>query len=397
MTAVIQPSRRWRKRWQRREGASRAELHDGRHRSLQRLVTSYLPPAPAGARDAVILAGLGLIVADTTSLTARALTALRAAGHVVRPPATLALDVGPDALSTGTGDEPAPGALERIGIGRARELGLDGEGVLIGVLDTGIQASHPQFAARHVHFREFDAGGNPAGNTAADPLGHGTQVCGLLAGKTFGVASGADLAVARVLTRPAPAGFQGSEPQVKAGLNWLLTTTFGDREEAGCDVICASLAFEGFNEFLFDDLEVERVDSGTVMVAGIGNGGQHGSGHHCSPGNYPNVIGVGALNVHGVVSAFSSWGPVAQTGSRKPDLCAPGEELTSSVPGGGHRRIAGTSFAAPLVAGACALLIQRDPSLRSSAAALTNALMGLVEPVSGDPRMGAGRLNLSRL
>jgi serine protease AprX len=119
-------------------------------------------------------------------------------------------------------------------------------------------------------------------------------------------------------------------------------------------------------------------DSGTVVVAAAGNTGfdsearqqSMGSGYRpitiTDPGNADGVITVGSTHrrdphAYGV-SYFSSRGPTGD-GRRKPDLVAPGEKITSTVPGGKTERMDGTSMAAPHVSGAAVLLMARNPEL----------------------------------
>jgi hypothetical protein len=72
-----------------------------------------------------------------------------------------------------------------------------GAGILVGVLDTGIDATHPEFAGKTIHFAEYESAGTWVGSTARDAGNHGTHVCSLIAGTTYGVGPRADLAVAK--------------------------------------------------------------------------------------------------------------------------------------------------------------------------------------------------------
>ena len=224
---------------------------------------------------------------------------------------------------------------------------------------------------------------------------HGTHVCGLIAGRNAGVAPAADLAVAAVLTTPTAKGMVGFLAQIVKGLNWLTTTDFrGPDADPGVDILNASLGAPGYNNYLYQALATDRLAKGTVLFGAIGNAGLQGKNHHGSPGNYDIVVGVGATDSHDQVAGFSDWGTVSQHGGiAKPDLCAPGVEILSAIPGG-YQSMSGTSMAAPIVTGAAALLLQRSPALSADAAKLTSAILSLTTPVP-DVRAGRGRLDLT--
>ncbi len=277
--------------------------------------------------------------------------------------------------------------LDKIDVTAPRAHGLVGRGVRVGVLDTGIDPSHPEFAGKDVQFQEFDSEGHPVASVAHDTATHGTHVCGLVAGRNCGVAPEASLAVAAVLT----SGGSGTFAQILAGLDWLIRTDFANDD---VKVLSASLGTDGYNGNFLNPLLSAFHAPGLLMVAAIGNSGFLGQNHHGSPGDYDFVLGIGASDRSDAVAAFSDWG--TQGAVVKPDLCAPGVGVVSSVPGGGYVAMSGTSMATPIVSGAAALLIQRDPSLYGAPGKLATELSGLTIPV-GDPRGGVGRLDLSSL
>lgn len=290
--------------------------------------------------------------------------------------------------------------LKDINVAAAAGQGFRGGGILVGVLDTGIAAQgHPEFAGKNISFAEFDATGRLISNTVRDAGTHGTHVCGIVAGRTAGVSPEADLAVAAVLTVPGPRGLGGYFAQILGGMNWLLTNPFkGDPDDPGVDVMNASLGGVGYNPYYYSTLANARLITGTVLVAAIGNSGPT-MNQHGSPGNYDIVVGVGATDTNHDVAPFSDSGVVPQHGGlRKPDLCAPGHPVWSSLPGGGYGGMSGTSMASPVVTGALALLIQKTPAYSLNATGLINRLRQLVAPLSGSSnimRGGLGRLDLS--
>ncbi len=309
------------------------------------------------------------------------------------------VEVGAEQTSPGDAAGTLPWHLADANVQAARSRGLQGQGTLVGVVDTGIDVNHPEFAGKKIHFAEFDASGRLLSRTPRDAGNHGTHVCGIIAGANSGVAPKAELAVAAVLTIPGPRGLSGWFAQILGGINWLLTEPFdGTDVEPGVDVFNASLGGVGYSDYYYNALANARLTTGTVLVAAIGNSGP-GQNNHGSPGNYDIVVGVGAIDAAHNVASFSDWGSVSQHGAlRKPDLCAPGVAVVSCVPGGGYAPMNGTSMASPVVAGALALLLQQNPPLLLNANALIARLFSLTAPLSGSAnqmRSGRGRLDLT--
>jgi subtilisin family serine protease len=348
-----------------------------------------------------VLSGIGALIVDEDDVPSASLARNRVLE--VYPN----FDIGVTPPVVGAVNVTAPWHRAQMGLPQAET----GQGSLVGVLDTGIDTSHPEFAGKTVHFEEFDRLGTPLGAAARDAGDHGTHVCGIISGATCGIAPDADLAVAAVLTTRAPNGqMTGSLLQIAAGLNWLLITTFRPGE-AGVDVINASLGTavpqggpprSGYHSFLHTTLRNALLAPGVMMVAAIGNDGARGEGYHGSPGNYDVTFSVGATSraQPPQVAPFSDWDtswnspPMALT--TKPDVCAPGVNIYSSVPGpGAYAVMSGTSMATPMVSGAAALLIERTPSLRRNPAALRSALLALATVgVAPTARGGAGQVTM---
>lgn len=359
------------------------------HKNMER---PPLQPRASDMNEVRILPALGALIVDDANVDVQALAASTRSLVLPNDVVPMVKPVPTDASDA----QDIDGAwhLEAIRAGVSRSsTGLTGKGTLVGVLDTGIDASHSEFAGKKVYFAEFDANGNLISSAPHDTGVHGTHVSALIAGKTVGVAPGADLAVAAVLTHP-EGGFL---IQIVAGLEWLINTAFeGDAELPGVDVINASLGGSGYNPFLYSTLSTARALYGTLMIAAIGNDGRRGINHHGSPGNYDIVLGVGATDQQEVVAAFSDWGTVSQhNGIAKPDLCAPGVDILSAVPGGGMRQMSGTSMACPIVTGIAALLLEQTPALSMNGLQLMNALRSHATVVATpSSRAGAGRISL---
>lgn len=365
-------------------------------------------PVPAGpgerrvARE--LLPAMGMIIADSEEFDAGA--AVHAGAEVLdNVPVDLCHpveDLPPVTPSWHLPDVKASGAWAN---------GHRGQGTWIGVLDTGIDASHPEFAAKRIAnnangcFAEFDRNGVRISTAARDAGRHGTHVSGIAAGATVGVAPDAELAVAAVLTYKLGGRSVGYFAQIAAGFNWLASHPFArDGNAVGVDIVNASLGVRGFDPFLYQSVRAARRITGIQTVACSGNDGRRGIGNHWSPGNYGNVVGVGATMQSGCVAPYSDWGVVPQQGVLKPDICAPGDKVTSSVPGGGYGLMSGTSMASPAVAGACALAVGAYPAaLRRKPVALCGKLWTLTRALPGAPACtapngsGRGALDLTSL
>ena len=251
--------------------------------------------------------------------------------------------------------------LEMIGARAAQAAGFKGQGIRIGHLDTGVDMFHSELQGKVVAFAEFNAPGKRVpGSKAHDSAQHGTHTAGLLVGDTLGVAPDAKLISALVL----PEG-EGTFAQVIAGMQWVLDPDNNADTDDGANVVSMSLGLPGDHpEFA---LPVQNMlAAGVVPVFAIGNFGPD-AGNTGSPGNIPDVIGVGAVDRQGQVASFSARGPVAWTGAYsgtfvKPDVVAPGVAIRSSFPGNAYGVLSGSSQAAPIAAGAVAVMLGAKPA-----------------------------------
>jgi hypothetical protein len=249
-----------------------------------------------------------------------------------------------------------PWHLPAIGVAAMHNQGVHGQGQMIGILDTGIDPSHPEFNGKHIEYAHFDELGQMTNAGPRDFGDHGTHVAALAAGVNVGVAPKASLAVAAVLTHPTRRGLSGTIAQILGGMNWLarLDPPNGDL----LTVVNASLGGAANQDYLFSAVQTAQ-QLGIAFVAAIGNDGRLGANSHGSPGDYDISIGVGAVDPQQNVAPFSAWGQAGLDGSvRKPDLCAPGTDIISAVPGGQYMAMSGTSMAAPIVVGSIALIRQ---------------------------------------
>ena len=284
-----------------------------------------------------------------------------------------------------------------------------GEGVLVGLLNTGVDAEHPDLQGKIAHWAEFDEFGDQVDSDPRDSDEHGTHCAGTIvggnhSGRWIGMAPQAKLAAALVLDGE----IGGTDAQVLAGIDWAV--------EKGVDVISMSLGglvMDAETPPTYTEAILSCLAAGIPVVAAIGNEGEQTTG---SPGNDLFALSVGATDPGDRPAGFSggrtqiirdsdfidpSVLPLAYS---KPDLSAPGVAIYSSVPGGDWKAFNGTSMATPHVAGAIALLLSAT-SIREKEAAeqkgflLQDLITGSVDELgeSGqDHRFGFGRLDALR-
>ena len=245
-------------------------------------------------------------------------------------------------------------------------LGIDGTGVVVANMDTGVDWLHPALQARyrgydphgvaHQHSGNwFDATGEGA-VYPVDGNGHGTHTMGTVAGGDgIGVAPGARWIAARAFNS---FGI-GYDSWIHAAFEWLLAPA-GDPALAP-DVINNSWGNSiGGNEVFRDDVRALR-QAGVLTVFSAGNNGPYYSSVD-SPASYPEALAVGATDADDEIATFSSRGP-SPWDEVKPEVSAPGVDVRSTLPGGSYGSKQGTSMAAPHVAGVLALMLQADLNL----------------------------------
>jgi serine protease AprX len=350
------------------------------------------------------------------------------------PNTSLATLAGDSRVARLSMDRRIAGAMERtaatVGAAAVRaDLGYDGSGIGIAVVDSGITAWHDDLAAaiggqRVDHFVDLVNGGQ----TPYDDYGHGTHVAGIIGGNGFdssgartGIAPGSRLVVLKVLD----AEGRGYVSDVIAALDYIVA----HKDALNIRVVNLSVASPVHESYLTDPLTLaakRAVDAGIVVVAAAGNRGRSPEGLDAyggitAPGNAPWVVTVGASSHMGTaargddaMAVFSSRGPTALDNTAKPDLVAPGvgiESLSDSasafyqsraayllagtVPTGylPYLSLSGTSMAAPVVSGTIALMLQANPTLTPNAVKailqFTSETYAAYDPLTA----GAGFLN----
>lgn len=266
--------------------------------------------------------------------------------------------------------------------------------VYIAILDTGIDATHPDLSQKmRRHSNGSIYGYNAIHNTsnAHDVHGHGTHCAGIAAAHTHngvgiaGVAAwNANLASTHTAVQLMPVkvlndqGY-GTFADIARGITWAA--------DNGAHIISLSLGGTTGTQQLQDAVNYAW-NRGCLVVAAAGNNGSNAPFY---PAYYPNALAVAATDPSDTLTSFSQYGAWV-------DIAAPGEAILSTVPGGGYESWSGTSMACPHVAGAAALLWSAAPSLSNQQ--IRNALENNADPYQpywfGGIGEGKGRLNLAR-
>lgn len=237
-------------------------------------------------------------------------------------------------------------------MGELWRAGITGKGVVVAILDSGCDSNHPDLAGRIIGGYNFtdDYDGDPA--RYEDNLQHGTHVAGIIAAApnnqgVVGVAPEASLLILKVISKDGTGTYHHLTKAIHHAMQWRGT------ENESVRIITMSLGGLQPDPRLHDAIKL-AVENNIMIISSSGNNGDGDRSTHeiLYPAYYPEVVEVGAVSENAGIAPFSNT-------NDQVDIYAPGVFILSTVPSNQYAVMTGTSMAAPHVAGAAALLINK--------------------------------------
>tara|TARA_B100000131_G_scaffold312057_1_gene345679 strand:+ start:1297 stop:2460 length:1164 start_codon:yes stop_codon:yes gene_type:complete len=289
---------------------------------------------------------------------------------------------------------------ELVGVNDETVTGLDGSGVVMCVVDSGIDMDHPDLQNINL------AGWMDSVSGIEEPYddeGHGTAMAGIIVadGGLSGISRGVDLLVAKAIDDQG----EGSDSTVSDSVDWCV--------QKGADIISMSLGgSQSFGSGFLTTDELERsvedaLDSGVFVIASAGNDGEDDDGDVGSPGSVEDVICVGGITRTGSIWSGSSKGdndgrlwpnPILPRSDpdMKPEIVAPGHEVPVLFAGGIGSSdwwgwSSGTSAATAWVSGSLALLLEENPELQRENSNGRQSIEAVKASISQNSQMEEGQ------
>ncbi|MFD4506309.1 S8 family serine peptidase [Streptomyces sp. NPDC058457] len=289
-------------------------------------------------------------------------------------------------------------SVPQIGAPEVWKAGYDGTGVKVAVLDTGVDLGHPDLAGKIAGSESF-----VPDETVQDGFGHGTHVASTIVGsgaasggRYKGVAPGAQLLVGKVLDNTG----SGQSSWIIAGMEWAA--------HSGAKIVSMSLGgtASGPSDVLSETVDDLSAATGTLFVIAAGNAGP-GEQTVGTPGIADSALTVGAVDKSDKLASFSSRGPRIGDYAVKPEITAPGVNITAaraagtSMPGSTpvddyYTTASGTSMATPHVAGTAALVAEAHPDWTGEQIKEALASTAKTNPDNSVFEQGDGRVDAVR-
>ena len=350
--------------------------------------------AVTAAEKTVVVPALGMAAFDSSKEHARAFwDDLTTGADETGAPTGLA-DGAHQVDLDGTVEVALEDSVPQIHAPEVWDAGYDGAGVSVAVLDSGFDGTHPDLQGVVADAKNFTT--DPS---VDDGNGHGTHVASTIAGSGAasdglrkGVAPGAQLLVGKVLN---DAGV-GQDSEVLAGMQWAV--------DQHADVVSMSLGGDASDgtDVLSRAIDELSASSDSLFVVAAGNNGFAGASSVTAPGTASSALTVGAVDVDDKLADFSGRGPRYGSFALKPEVVAPGVDVTAARATGTelgpivddyYTTISGTSMATPHVAGLAALLKQRHPQWDGEKLKAVIASSTVAIPDASGIDAGSGRVD----
>lgn len=310
-------------------------------------------------------------------------------------------------------DRTAEWNISRTGAPQLWDMGFDGTGITIAILDSGVNIDHPDLAERW-RGENGDWFDPYTDSTAPYDFGiyHGTGVAGIAvggnsSGSSIGMAPGAQLIAAKLFRDDGTANVSYIIEALQWALNpggnpdrapAVINNSWGFTDNSG---ECLATLGTGQNALHLRSAIQTIRETGIVVISSAGNSGP-ADNTSISPANFSESLAVGAIDFYDNIAGFSSRGPSACSGDLTyPDLVAAGTSVRTAAGGrginAGYQYMTGTSFSSPHVAGAAALLLSAvdNLSVADLESALKEAAVDL-GPAGVDTTYGHGRMDVVR-